>query len=367
MSALTPVIDGVVGLRDRLEGWYLDSKKATYGLAFSRIAAGIAMLGILVTNFPTRHALWGPGSAWADELRTRSEFGPLSQLWSTPSPALFTLQYLLLMAVAIAVIVGWRTRISIVVLVVFMTALVERNPIVGDQGDNIARIGLIFLAIASSSEHWSLDARRRRRADTSGAPQGFFRRMWTGLPVLPPWLGATIHNLALSALALQVFILYLASALYKIQGGPWQGGTALAYPLSLHEYGVFPALNNLLISNGLILTAATYFAVFVQLFFVPALIHPYTRRIAVPAVIAMHIGIAVLMGLPWFSLSMIAFDGIFVSSTTYQRLEAWVKARTKAVRARVAVRSAPPQTREDPEPEPLVAPAQRSDHHAASK
>ncbi|WP_420113939.1 hypothetical protein [Pseudactinotalea sp.] len=332
MSLLAPALDGIGSVRDKIESWYLDSKRATYGLSFSRIVVGIAVLGILVTNFGTRHAVWGPGSAWADQLRARSVFGSLSDLWSTSSPTLFTMQYVLLMAVAVAVVVGWRTRASIVVLVVGMTALVERNPLVGDQGDNIARIGLIFLAVASSSEHWSLDARRRRRALAAGAPSGVLRRLGAGLPVLPTWLGATVHNLALSALALQVFILYLASALYKVQGGLWQGGTALYYPLSLHEYGVFPWLNHLLISNGVILTAATYFAVLVQLFFVPALIHPYTRRIAVLAVIAMHIGIAVLMGLPWFSLSMIAFDGIFVSSVTYRRLEAWAGERARLAR-----------------------------------
>jgi hypothetical protein len=135
------------------------------------------------------------------------------------------------------------------------------------------------------------------------------------------------------ALALQVFVLYLASALYKANGELWQLGTALHYPLALHEYGVFPWLNELLTGNGVILTAATYFAVFVQLFFAPALLHPLTRKVAVLAVVAMHVGIAVLMGLPWFSLSMIAFDGIFVSSVTYQRLAAWLRERARAVQA----------------------------------
>lgn len=340
------VLDGAARLRDHAESWYLDSKRATYGLSFSRIAAGTAMLGVLAANFSTRYAVWGPGSAWADELRTRSSWGTFSDLWSTSSPTLFTLQYLLLMAVAVAVIIGWRTRVSIIVLVTFMTALVERAPLVGDQGDNIARIGLIFLAIASSAEHWSLDARRRRRARSAGARSGVLRQIWHGLPVLPPWLGAANHNLALTALALQVFILYLASALYKVQGELWQGGTALYYPLSLHEYGVFPWLNHLLVSNGVMLTAATYFAVFVQLFFVPALLHPYTRRVFVVGVIAMHLGIAVLMGLPWFSLSMIAFDGIFISTLTYERLSRWLSARIRPRWTRIQARlqrPAPPQ------------------------
>ena len=341
-AALRPLRD----VQERLEGWFLDAKRGTYGASFSRIVAGLAVLGILVTNLGTRYALWGPGSAWAAPIRERSVWGGLHELWSTSSPLLFTLQYLVLMALAVCVIIGWRTRAAIVLLVIGMTALVERNPMVGDQGDNIARIGLIWLAVATASEHWSLDARRRRRALARGGTLTRAQRWWAGLPVLPAWTGAAVHNLALMALALQVFVLYLASALYKIQGDLWQNGTALYYPLSLHEYGVLPWANDLLTSNGLILTAATYFAVFVQLFFAPSLLHPYTRRIAVPAVIAMHVGIAVLMGLPWFSLSMIAFDGIFVSTLTYRRLEAWAGPRLRTLGDRAAARL--PRPRSEP-------------------
>lgn len=89
------------------------------------------------------------------------------------------------------------------------------------------------------------------------------------------------------------------------------------------------------------------------------LLHPVTRRIAVLGVIAMHLGIALLMGLPWFSLSMIAFDAIFISAATYMALEAWLKRRFGPVlqRAREGVRDRVRSTgsRRDAEPkEPVV-------------
>lgn len=322
-------------LIERIEDWYLADKQAQYGLSFSRILIGAALLGILITNLGTRYVLWGPGSQWAAGIRESSTFGGLNQIFSTASPLLFTAQYVLLMALAVAVIVGWRTRVCSVLLLVGMTALVERNPMVGDQGDNIARIGLIWLILTTASTHWSLDARRRRRASMGRSPSNLVTKLFAGLSVLPPWCGALIHNVALTGLALQVFVLYLASALYKVQGELWQNGTALYYPLSLHEYGVFPWLNQLLTGWGPGVTVATYFAVFVQLFFAPALLHPFTRRIAVLAVILMHLGIAVLMGLPWFSLSMIAFDGIFVAGSTYQRIDARARRTAGSILARV--------------------------------
>ncbi|HLS49783.1 MAG TPA: hypothetical protein VK024_07285, partial [Actinomycetaceae bacterium] len=81
------------------------------------------------------------------------------------------------------------------------------------------------------------------------------------------------------------------------------------------------------------------------LFFAVGLLHPVTRRIALLGVVAMHVGIAVLMGLPWFSLAMIAFDGIFVSTRTYEALDRWARATAgpplRRLRARVPRRLRP--------------------------
>src|SRR5690606_11896248 len=51
-----------------------------------------------------------------------------------------------------------------------------------------------------------------------------------------------------------------------------------------------------------------------------------------------HIGIAVLMGLPWFSLAMIAVDAVFVRDSTWRGLgerlvRAWREGRARATGA----------------------------------
>nr|WP_293780687.1 HTTM domain-containing protein [uncultured Aeromicrobium sp.] len=316
--------------QQRAERWILDEKHATYGLAASRILVGIAATGILVANFQHRHVLWGPASDWIEPLRRGSEFGPLLDLFDG-GPTWFTIKYLLLLVVAVAFTLGWRTRIMNLLLLVGLVALVERNGLVGDQGDNIARIGLLLLLFMDPARHWSLDARRRATAQPS-AP--LWRRMVDGGPILPSWLSNALHNVALIALALQLFILYTASALFKLQGESWQNGTALYYPLSLHEYAVFPWLNTLLIHNSLILMIGTYVAVFVQLYFAIGLLHPITRRLVLLGVIMLHAGIAVMMGLPWFSLSMLAFDAIFVSTATFLAIEAWLAPRFRSLFAK---------------------------------
>lgn len=309
-------------------------KHALYGLSATRILIGLAVLGLLVSNFPARHVLWGPGSFWAEPFRQASNFGALLALYDTTSPGLFTAQYLVLVAVAGAVILGWRTRLTTALLAVGLTALVERADTLGDQGDNIARIGLTLMVFMTTNAHWSLDARRRRLAQHRKELK-VWERLWWGLPVMPAWLTTLMHNAALIALACQLFILYTASALFKVQGDLWQAGTALYYPLALHEYAVYPWMNALVYENPYMLTLATYFSIYVQLFFAVGLLHPVTRRMAIIGIIVLHGGIAVMMGLPWFSLAMLAFDAIFVSARTYRGLERIFAARLKPLRRRL--------------------------------
>lgn len=319
--------------------WLLLEQRALYGLSATRIMVGVAALGILLTNFRTRHLIWGPGSFWAAPFRQDTHFESWTALFDTTNSVWFTAQYLLVIALAVAVAIGWRTRPMALLLAVGLAGLVERAPLLGNQGDNIVRIGLLLLVLMNASEYWSLDARRRRRA--RGLPLAranlLVRLRWSE-PVLPEWLTTLVHNAALITLALQVFILYTASALYKVQGSLWQNGTALYYPLSLHEYAVFPSLNTLLTSNPVLLTLATYFAVYVQLFFAIGLLHPVSRRLALIGIIVLHVGIALLMALPWFSLSMIAFDAIFVSSATYAALHGYLARKLSPLMRHVRTR-----------------------------
>ncbi len=316
-------------LRLRGEAWFIDAPNALRGLAMARILVAIAALGILIANFGQRHALWGVSSNWVQPHRADGNFASLATLFADTNPLIFTIKYLLVGALAIAVLLGWRTRLTTLLLVIGFTALVERNGLLGNQGDNIARIGLLFMVFMNTSAHWSLDQRRR---DKYGHQARTLWDRWAlGMPLLPNWMRIPLHNAALMALALQIFILYTASAMYKVQGQYWQDGTALYLPVSLPDYAVFPSLNQALMANGVFVGLATYFAVYIQLFFAVGLLHPVSRRISIIGVILMHVGIAVLMGLPWFSLSMIAFDAIFISTLTYKRAENWVRERGRGM------------------------------------
>ena len=174
-------------------------------------------------------------------------------------------------------------------------SIIERAPLVGDQGDNILRIGLVLLLLMQTDEYWSLDARRRA---TTGRPR--CRRA-----------AAVVHQRRCTTSrsprwAFQLVVVYFSAGMAKARGDLWQHGTALYYPLQLQEFRPFPLLNDLFTHFGLVVGVATYVVVIFELGFGFALLHPVARRIAIAGVIVLHVSIAVLMALPWFSLSMLA-------------------------------------------------------------
>lgn len=71
--------------------------------------------------------------------------------------------------------------------------------------------------------------------------------------------------------------------------------------------------------------AISWTSVILQMSFPMMLFSRPTRIIALIGIGGFHIGIGVLMGLPWFSLAMIAIDAIFVRDRTWQTLSRTIK------------------------------------------
>lgn len=78
-------------------------------------------------------------------------------------------------------------------------------------------------------------------------------------------------------------------------------------------------------ASGLFVTVGSYVTVFVQVLFPLLLMRRGTRVLALVLIFAMHVGIAVTMALPWFSLAMVAADAVFVRDATYLSLARWVR------------------------------------------
>jgi hypothetical protein len=323
--------------------WLFEDKRALRGVALARILSGLSVLGIFATNFRVRGILFGQGSVWNKEAYeessfTNSPFGP-PRIVENMGNSTFTVYYLVVLLLAVLFILGWHTRFVGPLMLIGEISLTERIPILGDQGDNILRVGLFLLMFMHTSEYWSLDARRRERTsrialaprEPLGNAWATMRNLWNSQFVLPRWLSNSLHNVALATLGFQLITIYIWAAVYKITGELWQHGTAIYYPMQLHEYKPFPFLSDLMTHFGVMVGLATYVVIFTQMFFALMLLHVVTRRIAIVLVITFHVSIAILMALPWFSLTLIAFDAIWVSTSTLAALDRWLRRMLRPV------------------------------------
>lgn len=320
---------------EHCEHWLVDAKHARRGLAVTRILLGLTALGLLATNFRTRYYAFGSGSAWNGEAANPTSDFPNIWLFSgfnriALNDAAFTIAYLALAVLAVLVALGWRMKIVLPVFLIGWISFIEMNPALGDQGDNMFRITVLSLLFADTASCWSLDARRRARipADAS-RPQHF---LWGG-HYLPAWLTNTMHNLVLVAVAFHVCFVYASGALYKAGGAPWQQGYAIYNPLMTEHFGPWPEIGAFLTTWAPMVTIISWTSIILQMLFPMMLLRRPTRIIALFGICSFHIGIAILLGLPWFSLAMIAIDAIFVRDVTWQYVTgrirtAWHTART---------------------------------------
>ncbi|MGW2021303.1 HTTM domain-containing protein [Streptomyces decoyicus] len=150
-------------------------------------------------------------------------------------------------------------------------------------------------------------------------------------------LAKLAHNGALLVIMVEVCLIYATAGWYKIQGSRWQDGTAVYYPMHLDYFSPWPALSELLGSNGVIVMLITYGTVIVQVAFPFTLFNRRLKNVLLVAMICEHLSIAFLLGLPFFSLAMVAADAVFLPTNFLT----WLSARVSGLRKRLFSRGAP--------------------------
>ncbi|GAA4432214.1 HTTM domain-containing protein [Georgenia halophila] len=342
--------NGLVAGGRFVENWLLGSKHALYGLAVTRILLALTGMGLLISNYSTRLYTFGSGSAWNGE--AAQPLSDFPQIWIFSlfhrlalNDLAFTLAYLSLFGLAVLLLLGWRTKIVLPVYFVMWVSFIEMNASVGDQGDNMYRIVLMSLLFADTAARWSFDA--GRRADSSTHTGSWLQRKWRGEALMPLWLTNLFHNLVLVVVTCHVSFVYASGALYKASGAPWQQGYAIYNPLQTQRFGTWPELSDLLGTWAPAVAAVSWASIILQMFFPMMLLQRFTRVIALVGIGGFHVGIAVLMGLPWFSLAMIAIDAIFIRDVTWRAMANRVRTGWDAARGQERARGAPDETVDD--------------------
>lgn len=313
-----------VALFYRIIDWFVLNRHADHGLAIMRIASGTFILGWLLLNIPVANKVWGPGSAYWDPYRAVLGYKWPLNILREAGTGFFWGWYVIAILLAVAFVLGWRTRIITPLFFIFYTAINAQNTSIADGGNYFIRIMLIYMIFADISRRWSLDAKRRTARGARVANK-------------ETQIGTVFHNLALCLIVAQLCIVYFEAGMYKVQGRLWQEGTAMYYPISSEAYGVLPWLSELLTTNTWMVVLLTYFTVIVQIAFPFLLFNRITRRIALLAILGMHLGIAIVMGLPFFSGIMASADAVLVSATTWVTIVTWLGIQGRAIGRKIPI------------------------------
>ncbi|MEU8850066.1 HTTM domain-containing protein [Streptomyces sp. NPDC048564] len=384
-----------------------ESAFGPYQTAVIRIGFTATWLLFLLREFPHRQELYGPDGPWDFDLAqqligTNGSFTAL--IWSS-SELWFESVYALAVLAGVLLLLGWRTRTMSVLFMVGVLSLQNRSIFMGDGGDNVLHLMCVYLVFTRCGQVWSLDERRARRAGEARArgervgPDRIGPLLWSVLGValvavtavgrldgdltvpLILWgvwlalavrwivhrlartdeprilldvIGNIVHNGALLVIMAEACLIYATAGWYKIQGSRWQDGTAVHYPLHLDYFSPWPALADLLSSSGTMVMLITYGTVIVQVAFPFTLFNRRVKNVLLAAMITEHAVIAVVLGLPFFSLAMIAADAVFLPTSFLRRLGGWA-ARTRGGLSRLVRRGDDPtelpgpRTPENPE------------------
>ncbi len=130
-----------------------------------------------------------------------------------------------------------------------------------------------------------------------------------------------LHNGAVLVIAAQVCVVYATAGLFKVQGSMWQDGSALGFILRLHWFEPWPGLSTWLVGHTVLLTLAGYLTVFVQIAFPFTVFTPKLKYPSLVVLAGMHLSIAVLLGLPFFSLIMLVGDAVFLSDRVWRAVQ----------------------------------------------
>ncbi|MFJ1753671.1 HTTM domain-containing protein [Kitasatospora sp. NPDC088134] len=301
---------------------------APHQAAVVRIGTAGTWGAFLLREWPNRRVLYGDRSPWSAELNGRliGDTHAFTALAWSDGRWWFEAVYLLALLAAAATALGWRTRASSVLFALTVLSLQNRNVFVGDGGDNLVHLLAIYLVFTRCGAVWSLDARRRARRPGKDPAE------WGEPRAVADALAAMLHNCAMLVIAAQVVLVYGTAGWYKVQGARWQDGTAVHYPLHLDYFTPWPELSGLLTGSLLLTFLFTYGTVVLQVGFPFSLAARRLKNALLVVMAAEHLGIAVLLGLPFFSLAMLSADAVFVPTAALLAVQRGVTAAAGRLR-----------------------------------
>jgi hypothetical protein len=210
-----------------------------------------------------------------------------------------------LLVSAIALTVGWHSRLAALIVFVLIMSFEFRNPIIFNSGDNLIRVEALFLALSPCGAALSLDQHR-----TTGS-------FWSA-QIRAPW--------PIRLMQVQLTLVYLATFQIRMTGEKWPEGTALSYALRLEDMLIVPA-PQWISTSVLLMNVATWGTLVLELLIGILVWNRRCRPVVLVAGIVLHSIIMVTVAVGFFTPAMFVLYLAFVPPSVIRRLADKLKNR----------------------------------------
>jgi hypothetical protein len=268
---------------------------------------GVVAIGWTVSLLPDLYPLFGPHGIVPQQPGDAFYWGVFAIFTSDRA---LLIGWAVLLASSVALAIGWHSRLAALAVWVLILSFQHRDQWVWNSGDVAVRIEALVLALSPCGAALSVD--QARSAGT----------FWSAREC-PQW--------PVRLMQLQMSLIYLASALSKINGGAWPQGTAVSYALRLQDLALVSP-PRWVTDSALLMNAATWGTLTVELSLAFLVWNHRLRPWVLAAGVVMHTIIMISIAVGFFTVAMFVLYLAFVPPETVQGLPHNTKrVATKAV------------------------------------
>jgi hypothetical protein len=203
-------------------------------------------------------------------------------------------------------LIGFYTRSSLVVMLLCMVSFHQRNIWLLSSAELLVRVITIYLVCSPCGHALSVDSLLSRKYRWMKKP-----RTWA------PW--------ALRLIQIQLSVVYVWTVWHKLKGEDWSNGTALYYATRLEDMTNFPV--PFLLDWLPFIQAMTWGTLLVELALGIMIWFKEFRRPVILIGIVFHLGIELMMSIPFFELFMIALIINFYTPEEHKAFVERIKSR----------------------------------------
>jgi Vitamin K-dependent gamma-carboxylase len=266
-----------------------------YTLGLIRMAFGAVAIGWTVSLLPDLYLLFGPHGIEPQQPGDAFYWGVFAIFTSDHA---LLIGWAVLLASSVALTIGWHSRLAALAVWVLILSFQHRDLWVGNSGDVVVRIEALVLALSPCGAALSLDQARSTGTFWSAQER-------------PQW--------PVRLMQLQMSLIYLASALSKINGSTWPQGTAVSYALRLRDLALVSP-PHWVTDSALLMNAATWGTLVAELSLAILVWNRRLRPWVLAAGVVMHTMIMITIAVGFFTLAMFVLYLAFVPPETVQSL-----------------------------------------------